>query len=326
MEPIDSTIVEFNLTNRTHRTLGVADFLEFEMDPAKVYWIHCDLSNSQIFKQLTHKLNLPKETIKLCSQKNTLSKLIESEQTITLKFLCLLEKEFKKNRDEHFGDLIMHLTNQYCFTASRKTLPAIMEFKEHYNKAMPFAKTSCFILFLVLDNVINDYAQFLSNFEVMSDQMDIKVRENHENIYSEIAGTKHRVMEIKRCTVAVREILMRLSGRKIHVISEECRLSLSNLFNQSQMIFHEIDSIRDMLNGLLSQIDYSLMRTMNKTMQILTAFAAIFLPLTLITGIYGMNFIDIPELKWHYGYYYALALILFCGLALLWLFRKMKWF
>lgn len=180
-------------------------------------------------------------------------------------------------------------------------------------------------IFLILDNIINDYAQFLFNFEVISDQMDVKVRESHDDIHSDVNNIRHRVMEIKRCTVAIREILMRLSGRKIAVISEECRISLSNLFNQSQMVFNEIDSIRDMLNAMLSQMDYHLMHRMNQTMQVLTAFAAIFLPLTLITGIYGMNFHNMPELNWYYGYYYALILIFVCGVGLYYMFKKMKW-
>jgi magnesium transporter len=179
---------------------------------------------------------------------------------------------------------------------------------------------------LILNNVVNDYAQFLFNYEISSDEMDIKVRENHENIYSTVANMKHRVIVIKRCTAAIREILMKISGKKMAAISDDCRASLLNILNQSQLVFNEIDSIRDMLNGLLSQIDYMLMHKMNKSIQILTAFAAIFLPLTLITGIYGMNFQHIPELAWKYGYVYALALILACGILLVLLFKVKKWF
>ena len=68
------------------------------------------------------------------------------------------------------------------------------------------------------------------------------------------------------------------------------------------------------------------MQKMNESIRILTAFASIFLPLTLITGIYGMNFRRIPELSWTYGYFYALSLIVICAGALLYLFKKMKWF
>lgn len=326
MERLSTTIIEFDIHNRAHRTLALTDFLANPIDASKIYWIHYEISPNNPLHELADKLGLPTETKQLCQQKSTISKLIDDAQTLTLKFQCIMEKEFNVKKEEHFDNLIIHLTEQYCFTASKKPLPALIEFKNSYDKALQFAKTSCFILFLIMDNVVNDYAQFLFNFEVISDQMDIKVREDHQNMYSEVTDIKHRVMEIKRCTVAIREILMRISGKKMAVISEECRSSLANLFNQSQMIFHEIDSIRDMLNGMLAQMDYHLMHRMNRAMQVLTAFAAIFLPLTLITGIYGMNFHNMPELKWHYGYYYALLLILGCGALLYYLFKRLRWF
>lgn len=325
MDSLPTTIIEFDIPNRSHRMIALEDFIAQPLDSSKIYWVHYSLAQTDEFNDVAKKLNLPAEVKQLCLKRNTMPKLLDDGQTLTLKFQCIMEKEFSPNREEHFENLIIHLTEQYCFTASKKSLPALIEFKNSYDKALRFAKTTCFMLFLIMDNVVNDYAQFLFNFEVVSDQMDIKVRENHENIYSEVTNIKHRVMEIKRCSVAIREILMRASGRKMSVISDDCRVSLSNLFNQSQMIFHEIDSIRDMLNAMLTQMDYYLMHRMNRTMQVLTAFAAIFLPLTLITGIYGMNFHYMPELEWKYGYFFALLLIVGCGGALLYLFKKMKW-
>ena len=325
-DELTTGIIEFDLINKKYKTIKFSQFLDEPIDKMKVYWIHCHLSHSDELKKLASKIELPEETLQLCLQKNTLSKLIDHNTSLTLKFQCILEKVFDKNKMEHFGNIVMYLTNQYCFTAAEQPIPALLEFKNHCHRTLKFAKTPCFILFLIMDYAMNDYAQFLFNFEVISDQMDIKVRENHENIYSDLIDTKHRVMEIKRCTVATREILMRLSGKKIGSVSEECRESLINLFNQSQMLFHEVDSIRDVLNGLMSQIDYSLALKMNKTMQILTAFAAIFLPLTLIAAIYGMNFVNMPELKWEYGYYYALALIFFTGLGLWTFFKRSDWF
>lgn len=133
-------------------------------------------------------------------------------------------------------------------------------------------------------------------------------------------------MKVKRYTIAIREILMRITSRNILVISEQCRTSLYNLSNHCHLIVNEIDSLRDMLNGLLGQIDNQLMQNMNETMKVLTAFAAIFLPLSLITGIYGMNFYWMPELGWKYGYFGALGLIVLCALLLFLIFRKKKWF
>jgi len=63
---------------------------------------------------------------------------------------------------------------------------------------------------------------------------------------------------------------------------------------------------------------------MNQTMKILTIIATIMMPLTLITGIYGMNFVNMPEIKWQYGYYYSLALMLVVALLMLYYFKRKK--
>ena len=193
-------------------------------------------------------------------------------------------------------------------------------------KSIRYAKTPCFILFLILEGIVNDYAKVLFNFELIAEQFDIRTYKTHKNIYRKIMEVKLHVMKVKRYNIAVREILTRISGRQIVVVSEQCRSSLYNLSNHAHMIVHESDSIRDVLNGLLDSIENSLMQKMNESIRILTAFASIFLPLTLITGIYGMNFRWIPELNWKYGYFSALILILVCGISLFILFKKKKWF
>lgn len=193
-------------------------------------------------------------------------------------------------------------------------------------KSLPYAKTSCFLLFLLLEGVINDYAKIHLAYEELADQLDAQIRTPNKNTYSQVLELKHGVMKVKRYTIAIREILMRITSRNILVISEQCRTSLYNLSNHCHLIVNEIDSLRDMLNGLLGQIDNQLMQNMNETMKVLTAFAAIFLPLSLITGIYGMNFYWMPELGWKYGYFWALGLIVLCALLLFLIFRKKKWF
>lgn len=326
MAILSSTIIEFDLANHSFKELSL-DELEMDLhDLKKIYWVHSDLNQQETFKKLATKLHLPDDVINLCAEEDTMPQFIDNDEALTIQIQCLLSTELKNNNEANFSNLIIHLTPHFCFTASTEVIPALLEFIKSCQKSIRYAKTPCFILFLIFDNVVNEYARILFNFELITDQMDLGVRTIHKNIYGEVMEIKQQVMKVKRYTIAVREILMRISGRNISVISEQCRSSLYKLSNHSHMVVHEADSIRDILNGLLDQIDNTLMQKMSETMKILTAVAAIFLPLTLITGIYGMNFHWIPELEWQYGYFWALGLILLCGIVLLFLFKKMKWF
>lgn len=322
----DSIIIEFDIANRSYAAISLDEFSIDPNNPNKIYWIHSYLKHKDAFKQIATKLKLPESVIALCKKKDSMPHLIDNDVTLTLQVQCLLSSDYVEKREENHSHLIIHLTNQFCFTASSVPIPAVLEFLENYPKAINYAKTPCFILFLILDNTVNDYARGLFTLELEADEMDLIIHQTRANIYEKVTAIKKQAMKTKRYIAAIQEILMRVSGRKITVISEACRVSLFNLFNHCQMVDNEADSIREILNGLLDQIDNSLMQRMNETMRVLTAFAAIFLPLTLITGIYGMNFHWMPELTWKYGYFYALGLIFFIGIALYIAFKRRKWF
>lgn len=326
MEDLNSIIIEFDIASQSYKQFSLTEFHPNLSEKNKLYWIHCDLKDRAAFDSLAKQLNLPEDVIELCLEDDKIPKLIDSEDSITVQVQCVQALNLDKKNEVQFNNLILHLTQKFCFTASYEKIPAVLEFVEASKKAIRFAKTPCFILFLILDNVVNDYAKILFEFELIAEQMDLRVRASHKNIYNKVMSVKQHVMKVKGYMISIREILMRLSGRNIVVISEQCRFSLNNLSNHTHMLVHEIDSIRDMLNGLLDQIDNTLMQKMSETMKVLTAFAAIFLPMSVITGIYGMNFRWIPELEWKYGYFWALFLILLCGVSLLIIFKKRKWF
>ncbi len=325
MAKLDTIIMEFDIENRGHKKIPLDEFAINPKEENKIYWIHFNLNDLETVKKIARKIELSSDVIELFEQNDPIPKLIDFDDTVTIQIPCLLTTEIQKQK-EIFGNLIIHLSSRYCITAAKEQIPALIEFQDTYVKSLKFAKTPCFILFLIFDNIVNEFAKILFNFETISDHLDSRIRASHENIYGEVVDIKNDMLRVRRYIVAMREILMRISGRKISVISDRCRASLSNLLNETHMISHEADSIRDILNDLLDQIDNTLMQKMNETMRVLTAFAAIFLPLTLITGIYGMNFRWMPELEWKYGYFAILILLVVCGGVLLFWFKKKKWF
>lgn len=326
MHLIDSTAVEFDLAHRSYRVVKLHELAIDLKDKNKIYWVHSNLNQTDEHQLIVEKLGLPPEIRELCKQSDSMPKLIDSDDTVTIQIQCLKSIKPVDNEAVQFNNLIIYITDKFCFTATSEAIPLLSEFIKSYPKSIKYAKTSCFILFLLMDFAVDDYARVLFNFELVSDHLENELHKNHHTIYNDVMNVKQQVMYVKRNAIATREILSRISGHKISVISEQCQTSLYNLANHNHMIVHEADSIRDMLNGLLDQIDNALMQRLSETMKILTIFSAIFLPLTLIAGIYGMNFHWIPELAWKYGYFYALGLIATCAAVLLIIFKKMKWF
>jgi len=313
---MQTKVIEFDRATAAKRELSL-DSAELSQD--KLYWIHCDLSEAQSFKKLASKLQLSSTLIKLCRDEDTSQRVIDTAEDLILQVPCLQENGQEAN-------LLLYLKDNYCLTASYSAQPVLLDVLGNVQKNIKFALTPCFILFLILDAVINNYSTAIEKYEELSDSIDIQIREMHEGAYSEVMNLKKEVTVVKRYISSIRDILMRISGRKIALISEPCRLSLCNLFEHAQTVVNEAEAIRDILNSTLDLIDNSLMQKMNSTMKILAIFSSIFLPLSVITGIYGMNFANIPELHWQYGYLYALSLMFIVALSLLFFFKKKKWF
>ncbi|MCW5583843.1 MAG: magnesium transporter [Gammaproteobacteria bacterium] len=326
MSALASMIVEFNLIDHSYKQIQLDD-LEVDFHKKnKIYWVHVDLNQQDVFKKISEKLQFPDHVIDLCKLKDTRFTLLDTSESLTIRIQSVQSTELQLKKEIIYESLVIHLTPYYCLTFAKSPLPALTSFVEGYSKALKYARTPCFILFVILDNVINNYSDILYEYELIVDKIDLRIRKTSKNIYNDVMHTKKKVMKAERHAATVRDILMRISGRKIMVISEQCRISLCNLFDHSQMIVGEAIAIREILNGILDQIDNTLMHKMSESMQLLTAFAAIFLPLTLIAGIYGMNFRWMPELEWKYGYFSALGLMLICGCSLYFIFKKKEWF
>lgn len=318
MSNLSSFVIEVDLLQRTWKYL---DIETFEMDLVnlnKIYWVHCDLSLENELDKFKKKLQLTKEVKGLCHGSERISKTIETENYLTLQVQCLL---FSGKRSERNANLLIHLTPRYCFTASTRPLPMIKKLIANFQNYVHYAHTPCFILFIMLDSIVSLYLDRLYQFEIEAEEMDLQLG---ERTYKEVADLKNHVMHIKRYSVAILNVLMHTSARKIQVVSEHCRGSLIDLLNNAQLVVTEADSIRELLNGTLGRIDNTLMHQVNNAMKILTAVATIFMPPTLIAGIYGMNLL-MPEYHWKYGYPLALILMTISGTSMFFYFRKKKW-
>jgi magnesium transporter len=318
MSAIGSFVLEVDLSNRSTQYLDIETFTIDADNLNKIYWVHCDLSHADQLNKFKSKLQLTKDAINLCHKGHHITKILESEDFLTLQIQYLLSVGLRAERS---GNLLIHLTARYCFTATNSAFPVITALLESIANYVHYAQTPCFVLFIVLESLVSMNLDILYDLEIQSEQMDLNAR---GMTYKEVANVKNHVMNVKRHSIALMNILMHISAREIQVVSEPCRTSLINILNNSRMVVNEADSVRELLNGTLGRIDNALMQQVNDAMKVLTGVATIFMPPTLIAGIYGMNF-SIPELKWHYGYLYSIMLMLFSGTVMFYYFKKKKW-
>lgn len=185
---------------------------------------------------------------------------------------------------------------------------------------------SDYLAYAIIDNVVDNYLVTLEKIEKEVDNLEEMIMENPES------RTKGHIHELRLATLTMRkavfplrEAINRFTDSDHKVKNEETDIFLRDLYDHTIQVMDMIETYRDMINGLydlyLSEISFK----MNNVMQILTIISTIFIPLSFLAGVYGMNFQHMPELEWRYGYLVLWSIMLCVAGGLLVFFRRKKW-
>ena len=123
----------------------------------------------------------------------------------------------------------------------------------------------------------------------------------------------------------MREIVSSLERDESALIKRTMLVYLRDVYDHTIQVADTIETFRDMLSGMLDIYLSSISNRMNAVMKVLTIVATIFIPLTFVVGIYGMNFKYMPELQWRWGYFAVLFIMVVIGVLMIIYFKKKKW-
>ncbi len=187
---------------------------------------------------------------------------------------------------------------------------------------------AAYLLHQILDQLVDLYMPVVDDFDntinVLEDRV-FQMKRNNTAVLSEIMDLRRSVARLKRISSRQLDVLYRISHGEFALIPEQVLPFYRDVHDHLLRISDLSDSYKDLVGGLF-EIHFSV--TANKTndvMKVLAVFSAIMLPLTLIAGIYGMNFENMPELHSRYGYFGALALMFIIGVGLLIYFWRKGW-
>ncbi len=186
---------------------------------------------------------------------------------------------------------------------------------------------SDYLAYALLDAVVDHYYVVLEEIGERMELLEEALFRNPERgIYRDIHKLKRIMIDLRKQIWPLREVLGGLLRGESRLIKKATAVYLRDVYDHVIQVMDNIDTFRDMLSGMHDVHLSSVSNRMNEIMKVLTIFAAIFIPLTFIAGIYGMNFEYMPELKWKWGYFCALGFMAGAGLGLAFYFKKKKWF
>jgi magnesium transporter len=177
-----------------------------------------------------------------------------------------------------------------------------------------------------LDAVIDHYFLVLEYLGNKIDQLEEEVYENPKpEVAKRIQMLKKDVLKVRRWISPVKELISRLIETDSSLITKDTKPFLRDVHDHTLEINESLQIYREMSMSLMEMYMSNMSNKMNEVMKVLTIMASIFIPLTFIAGVYGMNFQHMPELQWEYGYYYVWGLMILLFLVLLIYFKKKNW-
>lgn len=173
----------------------------------------------------------------------------------------------------------------------------------------------------------------VDNYFVVLEKIDEKLEDLEEELVTNptsktlqaIHNLKKDVLLLRKSIWPLREVIGILERGDSKFIYKSTQIYFRDVYDHTIQVMDVIETSLDMLTGMLDIYLSSLNNKMNEIMKVLTIIATIFIPLTFITGIYGMNFKHMPELSWHWGYFAVLLVMAIIGVSMLMYFKKKKW-
>jgi magnesium transporter len=183
-----------------------------------------------------------------------------------------------------------------------------------------------YLAYALLDAVVDSYFAVLERIgdTVESLEEELIVNPTPETLQA-IHSLKRTLIVLRKSVWPLREVIGGLERGDRALVGESTGVYLRDLYDHTIQVIDSVETFRDMISGMLDIYLSSVSNRMNEVMKVLTIIATIFIPLTLVVGIYGMNFRYMPELEWRWGYPAVWAVMLAITVAMLAFFRRKRW-
>lgn len=320
--PTTPFVVELDFDRKTERRIEL-DRARASMEEGRFVWIDLDVSDGALAKKTVTPLGLCAEEIlddALTGEPATQSGRYDDYLHVVVTGCRLQGQNFDLERvDVIVGErflLTMHRGPVVFLDAVRRVYRA--DFQR-------FARSPSFLVYEIWDHLVENYLAVQKRFEERVAKLQSElIGEVDDRVFARVSELGADLLHFRKVVLPARAVLSDLGSRKSIFISEATQPFLTNMVGTIERVLQDLLADRDILNDSLNLYMSMVGHRTNRVMNRLTVVSVIFLPLTFLCGVYGMNFDVLPEVHWRYGYVYFWASTATIVLALLWLMRRNK--
>jgi magnesium transporter len=329
-EPVDApvriTVIDYDETHFQEKQVSnITECFPFR-DTETVTWINVDsLGNTRVIEELgkcftIHPLIL--EDILNTEQRPKMEDL-ESYIYLNLKMLSYLDKE-KDVKVEHVSILI---GSNFLISFQEDIGDIFDPVRERIRKDGRIRKFgSDYLAYALIDGIVDNYFVVMEKLEERVEDLEeeLVVNPTQQSLHK-ISRLKRDMIFLRKSVWPLREVINSLERSESPLIKESTSIYLRDVYDHTIQVIDTLETFRDMVSGMIDIYLSGLSYKMNEIMKVLTLIATIFIPLTFVVGLYGMNFENMPEIKWEFGYYSVLIVMVIMVVGMLTYFRGKKW-
>lgn len=187
-------------------------------------------------------------------------------------------------------------------------------------------RQSDYLAYALMDTIVDQYFITIEQFGDTTEDLEDEILSNpSEGLLSKLSEIRKEASYIRRSVYPIREVASRFEKLDNPYIHKETKLFIRDLYDNTIQAIENVSIFKDTINNLLDLYMNSVSFRMNSIMKVLTIVSTIFIPLTFIVGVYGMNFTNMPELEYKYGYLFVMIGMAILTLLMILYFKRKKW-
>lgn len=320
-----AVILEYNPEQAIEKELAAEE--SFHLAEGDIAWIQVTgLEKPELLEQLGRGFGLHPLTLEDIQHSGQQPKIEDFGDYALITLKALLDPGEKTGLVQEQVSII--LGNDYVISFQKKESALFEPVRERIltGKGRLRRQKAGYLTHALLDTVVDNYFVILENIGEAIENLEEKLLTSPDPaILQRIYLTRQELLLMHKAVWHLREVAARLARGDILMVEETAAPYYRDIHDHTIQVVDLIDSYREMLSGMLEIYLSSTGNRLNEIMKVLTIIATIFIPLTFITGVYGMNFHHLPELAWRWGYPAALLLMAATAGTMLLYFRKRRW-
>ncbi|UHA59535.1 magnesium/cobalt transporter CorA [Metabacillus litoralis] len=224
-------------------------------------------------------------------------------------------------------EIDLFVSNRFIVTFHKNPVRDITNIWQRVKKEMSLQKSPMQILYQIVDKIVDEYFPPVYKLEDSINQVEDNTSDQTiSELMEQVFDIRSELNKLRRTIVPMRDLLYRIiSSSRLNSLKEK-HIYFQDIYDHLLKLVEMIDANRELSSDIRDSYLSISSDRMNRVMMTLTVMSSIFLPLTFIAGVYGMNFQYMPELTGKYSYFIVLGLMGLIGLGMVWFFYKMGWF